>query len=96
MKIHLKSFRLGIRKLLFTERVVKPCNGFPERLMPQVCWCLRGLKRYNALDKMPELLANPESVRKLDWMIVVGPLQLQSPRDESKLFLLVFRNSVYQ
>lgn len=60
-KIHLRSFRLGIRKLLFTERVVKPCNGFLERSMPWVCWCL-----YNTLDKMLELLGNPESVRKLD------------------------------
>lgn len=34
-KMHLRSFRLGIRKCLFTERVVKPCNRFLQRSMPK-------------------------------------------------------------
>ena len=40
--------------------------------------CLAVFKRLldNALHNMLELLVSPEVVRQLDWMIVVGPFQL--------------------
>lgn len=86
--MHLRSLRLGIRKLLFTESMVKPCNGFLERSMLQVCWCLRGICT------MP-------LIRCLNfgkpWICLEGGLlHLKLPRHESKHFLLVFRNCVYQ
>ena len=43
-KLHQGRFRLDVRKHLFTERVVKPWNGPPERWsMTQACQCLRGI-----------------------------------------------------
>jgi len=70
-------FRLGVRKHLFMERVVKPWNRLPREVVnaPSLSVVKRHLD--NALYSMLSLLASPEVVRQLNWMIIVGPFQLK-------------------
>jgi len=49
--------------------------GFLERsLMPQACQCLNGIWTMPLMACFS--LVSPELVRQLDWMIIVGPFQL--------------------